>query len=563
MKDVIEMFDWSSPALMGTATVLLLASATIAQDCVLEDDFEDDQPAPTWIQADLNDNRFRVEERNGRVEFWGPANNNGNVYLSMQSGEDWYIDMTRDWSCSLLMHANPITPQNGEMAAGFFLMMEGSTLEPSVRDGIAITAGTYNYGTGDTDYTAVRAWDEGTGYVLATYNRGWTDRTMYFWFDASEDCLAWGYELGSPVSTICSISALSDETKATISLGGYSIGTMNSSSGNRLWCDDFCLIEGTLVGPALGACCVELACSETIEAGCAGEWLGEETTCDSGDTCLPVPLLVPSEYATIQEAIDASEDGDEIIVAPGVHSGGNDTEVFNTMGKQLYIHSSSGQDVTFVNGTGSKRILVCEMGEVRGTVIEGFSFIDGATTGDGGAIRIAEGSSPTIMDCSIRYSSAERGGAVSIASASPAFANCTFIENESNQEGGAIDITGTSNVELIECTVEGNVAGNGLGFAGVNIDTKAIAILTGTVVCGNLPTDLVGDWVDAGGNTVCNPCLGDLTGDGLVDGGDLTVVLGFWGICADPVDCLADLTGDGIVDGADLTMILGFWGPCD
>ena len=62
---------------------------------------------------------------------------------------------------------------------------------------------------------------------------------------------------------------------------------------------------------------------------------------------------------------------------------------------------------------------------------------------------------------------------------------------------------------------------------------------------------------------MCNPCLGDLTGDGLVDGGDLTVVLGFWGICADPVDCLADLTGDGIVDGADLTMILGFWGPCD
>lgn len=30
-------------------------------------------------------------------------------------------------------------------------------------------------------------------------------------------------------------------------------------------------------------------------------------------------LLVPSEYATIQEAVDAAEDGDEIALEPGIY----------------------------------------------------------------------------------------------------------------------------------------------------------------------------------------------------------------------------------------------------
>jgi FG-GAP-like repeat/FG-GAP repeat len=45
----------------------------------------------------------------------------------------------------------------------------------------------------------------------------------------------------------------------------------------------------------------------------------------------------------------------------------------------------------------------------------------------------------------------------------------------------------------------------------------------------------------------------DLTGDGLVDGSDLAVLLGAWGTAA------ADLTGDGTTDAADLAMLLGAW----
>ena len=61
---------------------------------------------------------------------------------------------------------------------------------------------------------------------------------------------------------------------------------------------------------------------------------------------------------------------------------------------------------------------------------------------------------------------------------------------------------------------------------------------------------------------VVEPCPQDIDGNGTVDGGDLSVVLGFWGQPVDPPGSGADLNGDGLVTGADLTEILSFWGPC-
>lgn len=56
------------------------------------------------------------------------------------------------------------------------------------------------------------------------------------------------------------------------------------------------------------------------------------------------------------------------------------------------------------------------------------------------------------------------------------------------------------------------------------------------------------------------PCPADLTGDGVVNGADLAVLLGAWGPCSG--SCPADFTGDGVVDGADLGFMLGAWGAC-
>ena len=46
--------------------------------------------------------------------------------------------------------------------------------------------------------------------------------------------------------------------------------------------------------------------------------------------------------------------------------------------------------------------------------------------------------------------------------------------------------------------------------------------------------------------------------DQVVDGGDLTLLLGAWG----DLDMEHDLNGDGYIDAADLTIILAEWGAC-
>ena len=67
---------------------------------------------------------------------------------------------------------------------------------------------------------------------------------------------------------------------------------------------------------------------------------------------------------------------------------------------------------------------------------------------------------------------------------------------------------------------------------------------------------------DTDGNGVPDPCdcAGDINFDGIVDGGDLTLLLNNWGFSGPAV--VGDVNRDGTVDGADITAVLVFWGVC-
>ena len=67
--------------------------------------------------------------------------------------------------------------------------------------------------------------------------------------------------------------------------------------------------------------------------------------------------------------------------------------------------------------------------------------------------------------------------------------------------------------------------------------------------------DAGSDPADAG--SVPGDCPADLSGDGIVDGADLGLMLSAWGLPG-----ASDLTGDGITDGADLGTLLAAWGAC-
>ena len=60
---------------------------------------------------------------------------------------------------------------------------------------------------------------------------------------------------------------------------------------------------------------------------------------------------------------------------------------------------------------------------------------------------------------------------------------------------------------------------------------------------------------------VAPPCLGDVTGNGAVDGVDLAAVLGTWGTSG-LGEFVTDINNDGLVGGADLGILLNNWGTC-
>jgi len=92
---------------------------------------------------------------------------------------------------------------------------------------------------------------------------------------------------------------------------------------------------------------------------------------------------------------------------------------------------------------------------------------------------------------------------------------------------------------------------------------------TGTFVPGHIYRCaagwLIGPFDPAAGDDTVNAenpcpvvvCPEDLTGDGVVDGADLGVLLSQWGFGGP-----ADFDGDGEVSGADLGALLAAWGPC-
>ena len=99
--------------------------------------------------------------------------------------------------------------------------------------------------------------------------------------------------------------------------------------------------------------------------------------------------------------------------------------------------------------------------------------------------------------------------------------------------------------------------------------TRAVAVLVeysadcngdGVVDYGQI---LAGTLADVNGNGIPDTCecIADVNQDGVVNGADISAVLGFWGQAGKPLPA-ADITRDGLVDGADIAVLLGSWGEC-
>ena len=176
-------------------------------------------------------------------------------------------------------------------------------------------------------------------------------------------------------------------------------------------------------------------------------------------------LHVPGDFPTIQEAIDAAVDGDEVEVHPGTYN-----ETINLLGKTITVRSSDGPEVTIIDAQQTGTVVTCNSGEGPDTVLEGFTITGGTGTDPGGGDLVGggmynSGSSPTVANCTFSGNGAGFGGGMINASGSnPTVTGCTFNNNLAGVAGGGMVNSSESNPTVTNCTFTANSAGGGGGM---------------------------------------------------------------------------------------------------
>jgi hypothetical protein len=134
-------------------------------------------------------------------------------------------------------------------------------------------------------------------------------------------------------------------------------------------------------------------------------------------------LIVPTDYATIQAAIDAAVAGDHVLVLPG-----NYAEQIDFLGKDIVVESADGPGSTALIGEDSPPKVSMISGEGPKAVLRGFTIRDG-NDHQGAAIRCI-GSSPRIEGNIIRSNhGGMTGGAVYCLDGSPLIVGNEFTKN--------------------------------------------------------------------------------------------------------------------------------------
>lgn len=244
---------------------------------------------------------------------------------------------------------------------------------------------------------------------------------------------------------------------------------------------------------------------------------------------------VPADHPTIQSCIDAANDGDECIVAPGTYH-----EAINFLGKAITVRSSSGMDATLIDGAmGAIDTVHCWNHEQSDTVLSGFTIKGGR-----GMFNIE--SSPTVADCMFvnnTYAAIHNGinsnplitncvftrnysilGVIYNESSSPIIRNCTFINNTIRGRVGTIyntstNLWGDSRPIITNCTFVGNsnVAGSGAAvynWGGLNVTSSPIIK---NCVFWNNGTDPIIDFIYANTTISYSNIEGGWPGEGNID----------------------------------------------
>ena len=191
-----------------------------------------------------------------------------------------------------------------------------------------------------------------------------------------------------------------------------------------------------------------------------------------GLTLIPAYLeaadrFVPDQFATISEAIAASNDGDRVLVSAGTYE-----EFVDYSGKAIEVIGVDGADLTILEGAGSFLSIV-RMDAPEGTSrLEGFTLQNGFGVSCGNPLTICGGgvillqTTAVIQDCIFLGNTSSNGGGLHAEESAVTLAGCLFMNNFANQ-GAGVSVDGGS-CQINQCDFIDNTAyawGGGL-FAG-------------------------------------------------------------------------------------------------
>ncbi|MEW6747859.1 MAG: right-handed parallel beta-helix repeat-containing protein [Planctomycetota bacterium] len=233
---------------------------------------------------------------------------------------------------------------------------------------------------------------------------------------------------------------------------------------------------------------------------------------------------MPSEFASIQTAIDAAADGDTILVAPGTYQ-----ENLRYGGRSITVKSETGARATVVDGGLQGSVVRFDSGEGPESVLEGFTLTRGSgTTGRfelrGGGI-LCFGSSPTVRGNIITGNSMSwgHGGGIFCQGGAPHIEADSIEHNEIDGRGGGIY------AEESQALIEGNrIEENSASYhgGGIYVTDGELAIRGNKIIANESwwggGIDVIGPAMIEGNIIVWNYAHAE--GGGLRCDGDITLV---------------------------------------
>jgi hypothetical protein len=306
-------------------------------------------------------------------------------------------------------------------------------------------------------------------------------------------------------------------------------------------------------------------------------------------------ILVPSQYPTIQAAIDSVPMGvaKVVQVAAGTHN-----QSFSLNGKDVVVRGAPDY-ATIIDGIGlTSSIAQFTGGEPATAGIENLVLRNGtvgALIYPGAPFRVGGGlyatnSSAFVRNCRFESNASNFGGGAYLRRSAVLVEGCEFVGNTASAESGGLQLFESSGT-VVDTVFIGNTAAPfgagaasafkavGAGSAGGivaltgcliesgsgNGDTTAVEmfenfgsvrgtlVVSDTVITGNIGGGIrvIGSpqaCILADGAVVCGNFPRNMFGSYLIEGK------------AEVCDCLADLTLDGAVNGADLGVVLAAWG---